>query len=109
MATLSVNAITSAGVVEAALVAAAVGGDQVQNNGRTFLKITNGSGGAITVTVASQVTCSQGSTHNATNAVAAGATDLMGPFDTTRFNDANGYIQITYSGVTSLTIGAFSV
>src|SRR5687768_17600312 len=106
MATLVVQQITNAGVVKAALAAAAAGGDQFANNGKTFLEVANGSGGAITVTIAAQRACDFGSTHNIANSVAAGATEIMGPFDPSRYSDASGFCQITYSGVTSLTVGA---
>lgn len=109
MATLVVQLSTTAGVVKAALVAAAVGGDQFANNGKTHLEIANGSGAPITVTVPRTKACDQGSLHPVTNSVAAGVTDTMGPFPVDLHNDANGMCQITYSGVTTLTIGAFSV
>ena len=108
MATLTVAQVSTAGIVDPTPVAAAAGGDQFTNNGRTFLKVVNGSGGAITVTVAAQATCDQGSTHNVANSVSAGATELMGPFSS-RYTDANGFCQVTYSGVTSLTVAAISV
>lgn len=109
MATLTVQDVTTAGVVPASLVAATVSGDQFQNDGRTMFEVLNGSGGSITVTFASQRPCDQGSTHNTAVAVAASATKRIGPFDPNRYNDANGYVQVTYSGVTSLTVGVSSL
>jgi hypothetical protein len=109
MATLAVDDITSAGSVPAALVAASGGGDQFQNDGKTILTITNGSGAPITVTVVSQVACNQGTIHPNTIVVAAGATKRAGPFDPQRFNDGAGYCQLTYSVVTSLTVGVASL
>ena len=108
MATLSVQQITTAGVVPASLVSAAGGGDQFPNNGKTFFDVANGGGGSIMVTIASQVACSQGSTHNTTVSVAASATKRIGPFDVSRYNDGNGMVQVSYSGVSSVTVGAFS-
>lgn len=70
------------------------------------LKVINGGVGSINVTIAAQVACDQGSTHNIVNAVANGVTEIMGPF-LERYRDTNGYVQITYSGVTSVTIYAF--
>jgi hypothetical protein len=109
VATLTVQDITTAGQVPASLVAAAGGGDQFPNDGRTMFEVANGSGGSITVTFASQKPCDQGSTHNTAVAVAAGATKRIGPFDPTRYNDGNGMVQVTYSGVTSLTVGVSSL
>lgn len=108
MATLTVSQLSPSGVVEAALVAAAGGGDQFTNNGKTYFKVTNGSGAPITVTIVAQQTCDQGSVHSIANAVAAGATEIMGPFSS-RYTDANGFCQVTYSGVTTLTVGAFAL
>src|SRR4051794_5552022 len=98
MATLAVQDVTNAGTVPT-YGAAAGGGDQFQNDGKTMFHVKNGSGGSITVTFASQKSCDQGSTHNTAVAVAAGAEKMVGPFDPSRYNDANGYCQVTYSGV----------
>lgn len=106
MATLAVTNTSASGTVEPTPVAAAGGGDQVAWTNDLRLKVVNGSVGSITVTVTAQVACDQGSIHSIANAVAAGATELMGPF-TSRYVDANGYIQLSYSGVTSLTIAPF--
>lgn len=102
MATLAVQTVTTAGL-EATYASAAGGGDQFSNDGTVVLHVKNGSGGDITVTVASQVACSQGSTHNTAIVVTAGEDRFIGPFPE-RYNDASGMVQLTYSGVTSLTI-----
>jgi hypothetical protein len=108
MATLSVQQITTAGVVPASLVAAGGSGDQFPNNGRTFLDVANDSGGSINVTIASQRLCDQGATHNTVVAVADGATKRLGPFDPSRYNDGTGSVHVSYSDATSVTVGAFS-
>lgn len=108
MATLAVNTVTIAGIADPTLVTAASGGDQFANNGKTVLKVANATGSTVTVTIASQQACNQGSTHNVTASVASGQTKLIGPFDPSRFNDANGYCQVSYSGVTSITVGPIS-
>jgi hypothetical protein len=108
MAVLSVQQISTAGVVPATLVAASAGGDSFANNGRTVFDAANGSGAPITVTFASQKPCDQGSTHNTVVSVTNGTTRRIGPFDPSRYNDGNGFVQVTYSAVTSLTVGAFS-
>jgi hypothetical protein len=107
MATLTPTAITPTGVVEAALVAAAGGGDQFSNDGRTYFKVTNGGGAPITVTVVSQRACDQGTIHSIANSVTNATTEVMGPFDPARFNDASGFVQVTYSAVTTVTVGVF--
>ena len=53
MATLTVNAVTQAGFRDDnALVAAAGGGDAFLPSDKTFVRVNNGGGGAITVTFA---------------------------------------------------------
>lgn len=117
MATLTRQVLGEDGLT-ASYVAATVSGDQVTNSdGKTFLHVKNASGGSITVTVAEQIT---GTTvtnptlgkltkANATKAIGAGAEAFFGPFAKGGFNDANSNIQITYSGVTSLTIAALYI
>jgi hypothetical protein len=108
MATLSVTSMSPSGTVEPALTAAAGGGDQFPNNGKTYLKVTNGGGVPITVTIVAQRACDQGTIHNIANSVANATTELMGPFSD-RYTDGNGFCQVTYSGVTSVTVGAIAL
>jgi hypothetical protein len=107
MATLTVQTAVIAGTA-VTFAAAAGGGDQFANSGNERVIIKNGSGAPITVTFDSPTTCSFGTTANAAHdlavSVAAGAETMVGPLSTDKFNDANGNVQITYSGVTSLTI-----
>lgn len=116
MAILTVTAVTTAGALinGAGLTAAAGGGDSFVNTGREYLVVNNASGGSITVTFSSNgagAVCSFGKTstaHDEGGAVAAGATRVFGPFKPAQFNDSNGRVQVTYSGVTSLTVNPFS-
>ena len=88
--------------------AATGGGDEVTNQGTTFFLVENGGVGNITVTFASQETCDQGQSHNRAPTVEAGKTEVFGPFDPRRFNNANGRVGVSYSGVTSVNVCAFS-
>jgi hypothetical protein len=109
MAQLSVQSLSAVSALNPSYQAAAAGGDSFPNTaGRAWLHVKNGSGGSINVTIASQKTCDQGSTHNLVVAVPAAGERLIGPFSD-RFADSNGLVQVTYSGVTSLTVGAFNV
>lgn len=107
MATLTIQTAAIAGTA-LTLSAAAGGGDQFANSGNERVLIKNGSGAPITITFDSPTTCSFGANaaaaHDLAVVVAAGAETLVGPLATDRFNDANGNVQITYSGVTSLTV-----
>lgn len=111
MATLATQSITRVGIVPS-YAAATGGGDRFTPDKNTFLHIKNGSGGSITVTVVTPRTDAWGNAiaDNA-NAVAAGTEEMMGPFPAESYaaTDGTGLADITYSGVTSLTIGAFNV
>lgn len=114
MATLTVATIAEAGVALSA-VAAAGGGDQFINAGdaRTFLYVNNGGGSSITVTITAQVASASVpgkglmTKANGGGSVTNGTAKLFGPFPAEMFNDASGYVQVTYSGVTSVTVQAF--
>ena len=117
MATLTRQTLGEDGLT-ASYAACASGGDEVTNSdGATFLHVKNGGGSAVTVTVAEQIS---GTTvespnygkltkANATKSINAGAEAFFGPFKKQGFNDEDGNIQITYSGVTSLTIAALKL
>lgn len=111
MAVLAPQKIVKTGIVPS-LAAAAGGGDSWQNTGREFLEVANGGVGSINVTIAAQVPCGTFGVSNAAHdivvAVANGATKRIGPVDPAAYNDANGRAQITYSGVTSVTVGVFA-
>ena len=108
MAVLSVLEVSRAGV-SGALTAAAGGGDSFANDGRTYLDINNGSGGSITVTFVTQQTVDGLAVADLAVAVGAGVRTKVGPFPPGIYNDANGRVQVTYSGVTSLTVNPFRV
>lgn len=115
MANLSTEKIKESGTVPT-LVAASGGGDAIdKNTGKEFLYVSNGGGGSINVTFAAQNTDASNSNFgeivkgDRIVAVAAGAVSLIGPFARTAFNDINGRVQVTYSGVTSVTVGVLSL
>jgi len=92
--------------IEPALVTADVGGDEFVNSGRDFIHIKNGGGSPIDVTIDSQVDCNQGVDHDAVVSIPATTGEkFIGPFPKDRFNDEAGKVQITYSAITSVTIG----
>lgn len=94
----------------------AAGGDQVLigNGNRMFLYFKNGHTAAQFVKAASQQNCEQGHDHDVGDATAsvsipASGERVLGPFDGDEFKDGNGYLQLTYSGVTSLTVCPFEL
>lgn len=110
MAVLAVASPTLAGTTMTP-VAANAGGDSFPNDGLTFLYIKNASGGALTVTFdalgPAAVSPEGAIAYNAdvTVSVPAAGERLIGPFkDFGRWNDVNGRVVMTYSGVTTLTV-----
>ena len=109
MATLAVQATSRSGLLKS-LAAAAVGGDEFVNTGSEFILIENASVGVITLTIATpQVIDTDLQVAERTVALAATSDYLIGPFPTGAYNDANAKVQLTYSGVTTLTIGIFKL
>lgn len=104
MALLTTSMVTGGGTLRS-LVAATGGGDSLVSGDRTFLTVNNGGGSPITVTVGSPGLCNQGFSHNLAVSVGAGATTHIGPLNNSRYGDI---VAVTYSAVTSVTVGAFS-
>jgi hypothetical protein len=111
-----VNQVTQAGFRDDnALVAAAGGGDAFVPSDRTFVRINNAGGGAITATFATPATVAAGG--GSTLAVADGGgsvtnaqSRLFGPFPAELYADpTTGMCTLTYSGVTSVTVGVFKL
>lgn len=89
---------------------ATVTGDSITNNtGRVFLHAKNGDSSSKTITIKSQKICDQGQIHDIDVAIPAGEERIIGPLVTGRFNDDGGKVQITYSGVTSVTVAAIQI
>jgi hypothetical protein len=107
-AALTVQAAALAGL-NPAYVAANVDGNFFLNSGKEYLHVKNGGASPITVTINSQVNCNQGFDHDAVVSIPAGGERIIGPFPKDRFNDASGYVQAAYSGVTSVTAAAITV
>jgi hypothetical protein len=108
MALLVTQTVTQAGTVPA-FVAASAGGDTMVPGPTTSLRVKNGGGAPVTVTLDSVAPCSQGFDHNLTVAVAAGAEAEIGPIDAARFaQPSTGLAAITYSGVTSVTVAVMA-
>ncbi len=104
MATLTASPVVRTGLADNP-VSAAAGGDTLTNTGKEWIEVINASGGAITVTISATVD----GTLVALQAVSVPATTgrrKIGPFPPHLYGTA---VAITYSAVTSLTIGAYSL
>jgi len=112
MATLATQKVTRAGLVNPTFAACTGGGDRFTPDNNTHLHVKNGSGGALTVTVAAtKVPLANMTVTNVAVSVPAGGEARIGPFPYDMFGatDASGLADITYSGVTSLTIAVIQV
>jgi hypothetical protein len=111
MATLTVTSVVRTGVAET-LTAAAGGGDKFLPSKDTFFVVNNGGGGAITVTFASTNTSYGLAVADAVSSptVGAGERRIFGPFPAEVFaNASDGLCDVTYSGVTSVTVNPFKL
>lgn len=109
MATLTVAETALAGTT-VTLVAAAGGGDDFANDGKTIFIVDNADASATTVTFNDTGSVAPESATSfdpdVAESVTNGDRDYFGPFPTTRFGTSVG---VTYSKVTSLTVAAVRV
>jgi hypothetical protein len=108
MATLTVNTVARTGLSShaGALTAAAGGGDVFSNDGRTFIEVDNAHTSAQSVNIQAWI---EGAwltvrTISVTNAQRR----IIGPFPMD-WNNASGQINLTYSAVTALTVGVYTL
>ena len=108
MATLAVQSIIRAGLVQT-YAAATSGGDEFVNTGAEYVEIINGSAATIVVTIDTPNTVDGLAIADRVISILAGETRKIGPFPTATYNDSAAKVQITYDGVTTLTIGVFAL
>lgn len=101
MATLTVQHV-SAGLVPT-YATATLTGDRFVNEAGAILNAVNASGVSRTITITAQSACNQNVLHNKTLILAAGQQGEIGTFDF-HYVDSSGFVNITYSGITSLTV-----
>lgn len=111
---LTIQEISKTGksVTEDLIAPTATHGNKFINNGKTFLRVKNGSGGDITVTIDTPGTVSGLAIADLVVTVKAtgDANGLdfqdIGPFDT-NFNQSDGYVWAVFSAVTDILVGAY--
>ncbi len=105
---LTVTEITRDGIVTTTLptTPTATHGNKFLNDGKTFLEVNNGSGDSINVTFDTPGSVDGFAIADKVVAVGAGVRKKIGPFTAT-FNQADGYVWVVCSAVTTVTIGAF--
>lgn len=110
MAALTVQNIALAGAEKTALVAATAAGDSFVNDGKTFFEVLNGDASPMTVTIVGARNLPLETSADQTITVANGTTQMIGPFPVGNYNrEDDESVVVTYSSVTSLTVGAYSV
>lgn len=109
MAILASQNVVSAGLAPT-YVAAAAGGDEYTPGATTFVHIKNASAGALTATVVTHATFSGYAVADLAVSIPAAGERMIGPLAADVFRDpATGRGNVTYSGVTSLTIAIVSI
>lgn len=112
MATLTVNQVNAqAGFRDDnALVAAAGGGDAFAPGAGTYVRINNGGGSPITVTFATPGSVGGNAIADGGGSVANAQSRMFGPFPAELYMDpTTGLVTVTYSAVTSVTVGVFKL
>lgn len=107
MALLATQSITYTGLTPA-MASAAGGGDTFTPTNNQFLEVVNGGGGSITVTVSTPATYRGLAVADLSVSVTNGQRRFirLGPPDAV-MDPTTGLGSITYSGVTSVTVGVF--
>lgn len=107
MATLAAQTISRTGIVPTRN-AAAGGGDKFLNTGTEFVAIVNGDVGSRTITIPIPATVDGKAVASRTVTIAPGVEKIIGPFPPGYYNDASGYVNLTYDAVTSLTVAVLA-
>jgi hypothetical protein len=108
---LTVQTVNRSGVAET-FSAANTDGHWVANDGRTWLEVINGGGGAVTVSVQTPGTVDSLAVSERQVSVPAGGRRKIGPWPPSLYNQVAGdigTIYVDYSGVSSVTVAAFGL
>ncbi len=112
--TLTVTTSAAAGaVLPAAQAVDQPNGNQFVNTGRQIVHVTNAAASPINVTVTTNDIYTVGSVSYAIAdlvvPVVNATTKILGPFDTTLFNDANNFVRVDFSSGTTITINVVTL
>lgn len=107
MATLTAQTIIRSGL-KPTYGSTASNGDKFENTGNEFVHIKNTDTSSHTVTVATSATVDGLAVADRAVAIPASEERMIGPFPTSVYNDSDGFVQLTYSSVTSMTIAVLT-
>lgn len=106
---LSVQTVVVTGL-EATYTAANVDGHAIAGNtGELFLHVINGDAADKTVTIQTPAVFKGIALADVAVVVTAGEERLIGPFDPSLFNQADGTVYVDYSATTSVTVAALKL
>ncbi len=105
---LTVVPAASAGVV-LATAACAAGGDSFPNTGKEVAFFTNASVADIDVTIATPAEIDARAIASRVVTIAAGETKGIGPLDPGTYNNASGFVAMTYETETDLSVFVLQV
>lgn len=109
-AVLSVQKVVPSGLAPVYSAGNQVDGHEFANDGNVLLHVKNTGGGACTVTVQTPAIVGGMAVADAVVAVPATTGDRMiGPFNTTIFNQAGGLVYVDLSTATGVTLAAIKV
>lgn len=110
MSTLAVVPSAPTGIeVVAAAAGCAAGGDIFPNTGRELAIFTNASGSPINVTIVTPGTLDAHAIADRVVAVGANSTKAIGPLKPGTYNNPTGYVSMTYSTNTGLSVSILQV
>jgi hypothetical protein len=104
MTELTVQNVTRAGL-EAAYDAAASGGDEFDNDGKTMLHVKNGATACV-VTIDIAKTVDGQAVTDPTVTVPESEDRFIGPFPPSIYNDADGHVNVSYDDESNVTVAA---
>jgi len=93
---LTITKIALTGIDLAPVAIDETNGNYFVNTGRCLVYVENAAVGAFDILINSQALCSFGVDHDITVNVGISEKKFIGPFPKSRFDDADGYVQITY-------------
>lgn len=106
--TLTVQQVSLNGMAPAFSAATATDGDAFQNDGNVLLEVKNTSAGVVTITIPTPAKVGGLDVADVSVTVPATTGDrIIGPFDPTIFNQADGSVYVNNSAASGVTLMAF--